>query len=61
MLDLRGEVIFEFRDPQGPTYLTLHTHGLEDAFNLVAFPDLSVAVRDLLPPTEEGDPFNADS
>ena len=50
IVDLKNEVVEEYRDPQPDGYLHRQIHRPGDKFNLVAFPSVVVKVKDLVEP-----------
>ncbi|MGA9772174.1 MAG: Uma2 family endonuclease [Blastocatellia bacterium] len=50
ILNLNARELEDYRDPDESGYRTKHTYKADESFSLVAFPDLSIAVGELLPP-----------
>ena len=52
LLNLQTRELEDYRDPSPEGYRSKRTYREEEIFNLVAFPDLSIKVKDLLPPAD---------
>lgn len=50
VLDLQARELVDYRDPATEDYSSKKTYRSGESFTLVAFPDISIPVRDLLPP-----------
>lgn len=50
LLNLHARELEDYRDPSANGYRSKQTYTAEQSFTLVAFPDLSIQVKDLLPP-----------
>lgn len=52
LLNLHNRELEDYREPEPSGYRTKQTYGENESFNLVAFPKVSVKVKDLLPPVK---------
>jgi len=52
LLNLHNRELEDYREPEPGGYRTKQTYGENESFNLVAFPKVSVKVKDLLPPVK---------
>jgi Uma2 family endonuclease len=52
LLNLQTRELEDYRDPSPEGYRSKRTYGENETFNLVAFPNLSIKVKDLLPPVD---------
>ena len=50
VLNVNARELEDYRDPDENGYRTKHTYKDGESFTLVAFPEISIAVSDLLPP-----------
>src|ERR1044071_3770543 len=50
VLNVNARELEDYRDPDESGYRTKHTYKAGESFTLVAFPEISIAVSDLLPP-----------
>ncbi|HKP88221.1 MAG TPA: Uma2 family endonuclease [Blastocatellia bacterium] len=50
ILNLKARELEDYRDPDESGYRTKHTYKSDESFTLVAFPEISIAVKELLPP-----------
>jgi Uma2 family endonuclease len=50
ILNVNSRELEDYRDPDQSGYRTKHTYKADESFTLVAFPDIRIAVSDLLPP-----------
>ena len=52
LLNLQSRELEDYREPEPSGYRTKKTYSENESFNLVAFPKVSVKVRELLPPVK---------
>jgi len=52
LLNLQNRELEDYRQPSRNGYRSKQTYSEEEAFNLVAFPEVSIKVKDLLPPVK---------
>jgi len=50
ILNVNARELEDYRDPDESGYRTKHTYKSDESFSLVAFPEISIAVGELLPP-----------
>ena len=53
--NLRAREVMVFTDPSGSDYTTVHTYRAGDSISLGAFPDISLAIDDFMPPAPSPD------
>jgi Uma2 family endonuclease len=54
LLNLQARELEDYRDPSAGGYRDKKTYTEDQSFNLVAFPKLSIKVKDVLPPADRG-------
>ncbi len=50
VLNLKARELEDYREPRPDGYRSKRSHGAEQSFSLVAFPDVTIGVGELLPP-----------
>jgi hypothetical protein len=52
LLNLQNRELEDYREPGPNGYRRKQTYSEDESFNLVAFPKISIKVKDLLPPVK---------